>query len=488
MTTSQARYADNQANNLADKQADNPSKITKQARNAIVFIEYSYNRYSLATLTGVLEVDKRLEKMDILFLRAKKKKTLEDEANRQLAKNIVDLALGYDNLVVAISFHTPNVIAMGTTITLIRQHLEDAKLNNVTLIAGGPHPAGDPIGTLHMGTDVVIVGEGEVALPEFLDRLFSNQPYTDVLGLAFFEGAESEDGRDYKFTGRPKPIDLSDYPPFAPKYMRFSPIEIGRGCPWACKFCQTPFLMGGRMRFRSVESTLYYAEIGHSKGFKDVRFTTPVSFAYGSEDGRSVNLPAIEELLKPLSKLFGKEHVYFGSFPSEVRPENISAEALTLVQKYCGNDNLIIGAQSGSERMLKAIHRGHGTEDVIRAAQLILDFNMTANVDFIYGMPGETEEDIEDTKLLIEKLTSMGARVHSHSFMPLVGTPFSDQAPGKVDEGMRNWLEQLRGKGLEYGNWKSQEIIAEESTTYMAEQEAQFSSSKLRKNPTEGAS
>ena len=452
--------------NSAARYSNNSVATQKQARNAIVFIEYSYNRYSLATLTGVLEVDKRLEKMDILFLRAEKKKTLEDEANRQLANDIVALGSSYDTLVVAFSFHTPNVIAMGTTIALMRQYLEDAKLNNVTLIAGGPHPAGDPIGTLHMGTDVVIVGEGEVALPEFLDRRFANASYSDVLGLAYFEE------EDYKFTGRPKPIDLSDYPPFAPKYMRFSPIEIGRGCPWACKFCQTPFLMGGKMRYRSVESTLHYAEIGHSKGFKDVRFTTPVSFAYGSADGRSVNLAAIEELLKPLSKLFGKEHVYFGSFPSEVRPENISAEALTLVQKYCGNDNLIIGAQSGSERMLKAIHRGHGVDDVIRATQLILDFNMAANVDFIYGMPGETEEDIEDTKLLIEKLTSMGARVHSHSFMPLVGTPFSSEAPGKVDDGMRDWLEQLRGKGLEYGNWKSQEIIAEESTSFMAEQKS----------------
>ena len=456
------------APSTSTRYANSSTLTTKQrkARNAVVFIEYSYNRYSLATLTGVLEVDKRLEQMEILFLRAEKKKTLEDEANRQLAKDIADLASAFDQLVVAFSFHTPNVIAMGTTITLIKQELETNKLKNVTLIAGGPHPAGDPMGTLHMGTDVVIVGEGEVALPEFLDRLFSQQGYNDVLGLAYFQE------EDYVFTGRPKPVDLSDYPPFAPKHMRFSPIEIGRGCPWACKFCQTPFLMGGRMRYRSVESTLYYAEIGHSKGFKDVRFTTPVSFAYGSADGRSVNLDAIEELLKPLSKLFGKDHVYFGSFPSEVRPENISAEALTLVQKYCGNDNLIIGAQSGSERMLKAIHRGHGTEDVIRATQLILDFGMTANVDFIYGMPGETQEDIEATKLFIEKLTSMGARVHSHSFMPLVGTPFSSEAPGKVDDDMRDWLEQLRGKGLEYGNWKSQEVIAEESTNFMAEQAA----------------
>jgi len=49
---------------------------------------------------------------------------------------------------------------------------------------------------------------------------------------------------------------------------------------------------------------------------------------------------------------------------------------------------------------------------------------------------------------------------------------------------MRDWLEQLRGKGLEYGNWKSQEIIAEESTNFMAEQIAEQEVKQLNKYNT----
>ncbi len=429
-------------------------------KNAIVFVEYSYNRYSLAVLTGVLEEDERFNTLDIHFIKARKQEASDDKANSDLVKNILELAGKYKHLVVAFSFHTPNVIAMGYTISSLRDGLEHP--DQVFIIAGGPHPSGDPIGTLKMGAHVVVVGEGEVALPSLLEAYFVEQGYHDIKGLAFFDHKG-----EYCFTGRPKAINLSDYPPFALKHKRFAPIEIGRGCPWACKFCQTPFLMGGRMRYRSIESIIKYARLAKEYGYRDLRFITPVAFAYGSVDGRSVNIEVLTELLQATEKLFGKEHVYFGSFPSEVRPESITPETLGLVKRYCANDNIIIGAQSGSERMLKAIHRGHGVQEVLQATKLILTFGFKANVDFIFGMPGENKEDIAATIGLMRQLTQMGARVHSHTFMPLVGTPLSQARPGLVDEDTRGVLEVLQGQGLAYGHWREQETIASETTNFL---------------------
>ncbi len=431
-------------------------------KHALVFVEYSYNRYSLAVLTGVLEEDERFRKLDIHFVKARRQETLDDGANTDLEEATLELARKYKQLVVAFSFHTPNVIAMGHTIGSLREVLEQNKQNNTLIIAGGPHPSGDPIGTLKMGAHVVVIGEGEVALPNLLEAYFSDKAFNNIKGLAFFD-----DKGNHCFTGKPKPIDLSYYPPFAIKHKRFAPIEIGRGCPWVCKFCQTPFLMGGRMRYRSIESIIKYAELAKKHGYRDLRFITPVAFAYGSFDGRTVNLKILEELLQATEKLFGKEHVYFGSFPSEVRPENITSETLGLIKRYCANDNLIIGAQSGSERMLKAIHRGHGVTEVLRATKLILEFGFKANVDFIFGMPGESKEDITATISLMKQLTQMGARVHSHTFMPLVGTPFSQTNPGVVDEDTRGVLESLQGQGLAYGHWKEQETIASETTNFL---------------------
>jgi B12-binding domain/radical SAM domain protein len=430
------------------------------AKNAFAFVEYSYNRYSIAVLTGALEVDERMQEINIHFLKSNPK----NKNDTAFIDKALELANRYDRLVLAFSFHTPNVIPMAQTIGELREKLEQTHTDNVTLIAGGPHPSGDPLGTLEMGIDIVVVGEGEVALPNLLEKLYAGQSYANVQGISFLEN------RKYNFTGKPKPIDLSHYPAFAVKHKRYSPIEIGRGCPWACKFCQTPFLMGGKMRYRSVESTVKYAKLAKDFGIRDLRFITPVSFAYGSPDGRTTNPEAVEELLKGVSSIFGREHLFFGSFPSEVRPESVTPEMLTLVKKYCANDNIIIGAQSGSDTMLDAIHRGHDTDDVINAVKLIIEFGFAANVDFIFGMPGETQEDIDATLEFMKRLTDMGARVHSHTFMPLVGTPLSNSKPGVVDDKTKGMLELLRSRGLEYGHWKQQEAIAETTTKFVSQQ------------------
>jgi B12-binding domain/radical SAM domain protein len=433
-------------------------------KHAFAFIDYSYNRYSIAVLTGALEVDERMQDVAIHFLKSNPK----NERNAAFIDEALELAKRYDRLVLAFSFHTPNVIPMSQTIGELKQRLEHTHTDNVTLIAGGPHPSGDPIGTLEMGIDVVVVGEGEVVLPELLEKLYKSESYSNVLGISYFEDNQ------YRYTGKPKPIDLSDYPAFAVKHKRYSPIEIGRGCPWACKFCQTPFLMGGKMRYRSVESIVKYAKIAKEQMMiRDLRFITPVSFAYGSPDGRTTNPQAVEELLKGVSGLYGREHLFFGSFPSEVRPESVTPEMLNLVKKYCANDNIIIGAQSGSDTMLDKIHRGHTAHDVLNAVKLILEFGFTANIDFIFGMPGETRGDIEETLEFMKQLTSMGARVHSHTFMPLVGTPLSNGKPGVVDEKIKGVLEHLRSHGLEYGHWQQQEMIAKTTTHFVNRQVTQ---------------
>jgi B12-binding domain/radical SAM domain protein len=433
-------------------------------KTAFAFVEYSYNRYSIAVLAGALEADERMQDTDIHFLKSNPK----NERDTTFIEEVLELAKRYDKLILGFSFHTPNVIPMSQTIGELKQRLEQTHTDNVTLIAGGPHPSGDPLGTLEMGIDIVVVGEGEVVLPDLLEKLFRGESYSKVLGISFLE-----DG-NYRYTGKPKPIDLSDYPAFAVKHKRYSPIEIGRGCPWACKFCQTPFLMGGRMRYRSVDSTVKYAKIAKEQmNIRDLRFITPVSFAYGSPDGRTTNPEAVEELLKGVSSIYGREHLFFGSFPSEVRPESVTPEMLTLVKKYCANDNIIIGAQSGSETMLEAIHRGHSAQDVMNAVKLILEFGFIANVDFIFGMPGETQEDIDTSLDFMKRLTDMGARVHSHTFMPLVGTPLSNGQPGVVDEKTKGMLEALRSRGLEYGHWKQQEVIAETTTQFVNQQASQ---------------
>jgi B12-binding domain/radical SAM domain protein len=193
----------------------------------------------------------------------------------------------------------------------------------------------------------------------------------------------------------------------------------------------------------------------------DIRFISPNAFAYGSSDGKQINIEALEDLLKSIREVIGnKGRIFFGTFPSEVRPEFVIPEAVELVKRYCNNDNLVIGGQTGSERMLKFIHRGHSVEDIYKAVEITIKLGLKANVDFIFGLPGETEEDKIQTLRVIKDLTKMGARIHAHTFIPLVGTPFGDMKPGKIDEKTRKEIQRLISQGKLYGEWEKQERIA----------------------------
>jgi B12-binding domain/radical SAM domain protein len=256
-------------------------------------------------------------------------------------------------------------------------------------------------------------------------------------------------------------VDLDAYPPLGIEHRRFGPIEITRGCPCACAFCQTSFLFGGRMRHRSVERVVYWVRQAMARGYSYLRFVTPNAFAYQSPDnGQTPNLEAIEHLLREMAGLVGRELVFFGTFPSEVGPETVTPEAVALVRRYCGNDNLIFGAQTGSDRLLRALRRRHTVADVYRAAEVIVDGGLTPVVDVIFGLPGEEAEDVAATVQLVEDLAAMGAVLHTHTFMPLPGTPLEDAPPGRVDPALHPLLDRLASQGHQVGQWRKQEEIA----------------------------
>jgi B12-binding domain/radical SAM domain protein len=197
------------------------------------------------------------------------------------------------------------------------------------------------------------------------------------------------------------------------------------------------------------------------RGYSYLRFVTPNAFAYGSEDnGRTANLEAIEHLLQEMAALVGRERVYFGTFPSEVGPETVTPEAVALVRRYCGNDNLIFGAQTGSDRLLRTLRRSHSVADVYRAAEIIVAGGLRPVVDLIFGLPGEEAEDAAATLRLMEDLVSLGAVLHTHTFMPLPGTPLENAPPGRVDPVLHPLLDRLASEGHQIGQWRKQEEIA----------------------------
>ena len=339
-------------------------------RAGLAFVTTRLNKNSVAVLAGLLEGDARLEELELLFLR-------DDET---LPSRFGQAMATHERLLVACSFCSPQRDHVGDVLRRLRAVARGAR-RPVVFLAGGPHPSGDPRGTLELGFDLVVVGEGEETFPKLIRRLLGGGGLSDVGGLVY------RGGEAIVRTGRAQRVRALDaYPPFASGHHRFGPIEITRGCPFACSFCQTSFLFGSKPRHRSPDVVAEWTRVAHRHGIPFMRFVSPNALSYGSDDGRRPNLAAVEELLLRVGSIVGRERVYLGSFPSEVRPEMVTDEAMALIKRLAGNENITIGAQSGSPRVLESIHRGHTVEDVHRACETALRHGLLPNVDVIFGL------------------------------------------------------------------------------------------------------
>lgn len=420
-----------------------------QRRIAFVAFYQKHNIYSFNALIGAIETEELLNDIKIHVIRGYD--NLIDELNSIINNN--------DRVIVGISFFTTQLWEIKDLIKDLRKKYS----RKVFLIAGGPHPTGDPFGTLKMGFDLVVVGEGEETIIEIIKKVKKNEDIFKIKGISFYN-----ENNNYIYTGKRQPIDLDKYPPLPRKNIKFGAIEITRGCPFVCHFCQTPYLSGTNPRHRSIESICNTVKFMKKYNKTDIRFISPNSFSYGSIDGKELNLTKLEDLLKQISHIIkpnGK--LFLGSFPSEVRPEHVNKETLGLVLKYAANDNIVIGAQSGSQKILDLCNRGHTVEDVYKAVELTIKSNLKANVDFIFGLPDEIEEDVDLTIKLIKDISDMGARIHTHTFMPLPQTLFAKKPFQRINKRIIKIITELNSKGLAYGEWKKQEKMAIKITKYL---------------------
>ncbi len=417
---------------------------------ALVFYYSRKHKYSINALLGSIEQDEELKTINTFLY----------ENPQDLIKGLRELQDNYKNIIVGISFFTTELWDIFELVGSIKKIGK-----NHLLIAGGPHPSGDPEGALKMGFDLVVRGEGEETLKELLKKFLKEEEFKDTKGIYYVENG------NIHFTGLRPPASLDSLFPFSLKHNKFGPIEITRGCAYGCYYCQTPRIFGAKPRHRSKEVVWEYVKILKNRGLGDIRFITPSFLSYGSEDGKTPNLEAVEEFLSGVRQIVKNEgRIFVGTFPSEVRPEHVTPESLKLIKKYANNNNIIIGMQSGSDRILNLIHRGHTVEDGIRAVRYTLESGLIPKVDFIFGLPFEEEEDQLKSMEVMKRLIEMGAIIHAHTFLPLPGTPFGKYKPSKLSPKLKDFLNRYSSKGRVFGDWREQEELGLKISEYIISQ------------------
>jgi len=327
------------------------------------------------------------------------------------------------------------------------------RYSNLILVAGGPHASGDPSGVLRLGFDIAFIGESEISFPSYLKSLIDGGDVFKTPGIAYLE-----DNR-IRFNKVVRVGSLDEYPPYAVRAGLYNPIELTRGCPFGCGFCQVTRLFGVVPRHRSIDNVIENVECMIRVGVRDIRFITPNSLGYGSRDGVKPELDILEEFLSRLHNIVVSRYggrIFYGSFPSEARPEFVSEDTARILKKYTSGKRVIIGAQSGSNRVLKLLNRGHLIEDVLNAVEILRRYDFRVDVDFIFGLPYEDDEDVELTIKAMERIIELGGIIHAHYFMPLPATPLFKYKPKPIHPKILKFLNKYEGRGRVFGYWRRQ--------------------------------
>ncbi|TFG04962.1 MAG: TIGR04013 family B12-binding domain/radical SAM domain-containing protein [Promethearchaeota archaeon] len=407
---------------------------------ALIAMASSKNWYSYAPLFASLDDYNLFDKYDP-FLLKKRTKTYIQKITQK-----------YDHCVFAFSFYTHEAPSIIKEVRMIK---ESHPPDQITFIAGGPHPSGNPFQTLQLGFDIVVKGEGEWIFPRLLECLFKNEDLGSLKGICYLNRN--------RFCESPPPdlLPLDQYKTYSQRFQLYPPIEITRGCPFACKYCEVTYLFGQIMRHRSIETILdivkHYQQIFTGRRTTDIRFISPNSLAYGSNDGRSPNPEKIITLIRSIHEL-GKDNlrIFFSSFPSETRPEFISTSLLEQIAPFISNEQIAFGAQSGSDRVLKLIGRAHTVQDVRNATYAVIDAHFIPLIDFILGLPVERPADQYLTLDLIKELIQLKCKIRIHYFMPLAGTPYENANSVAIEPTILSELGRYAQEGSIEGNLDTQ--------------------------------
>ena len=404
-------------------------------KDAVVLGYWKTIKYSVHVLLGAAEEHGLHKYLDFYIV------SLDDVLN-----TINKLRTKYSKITYMQTLLTTDLLTRHKMLTEINRKLREL---GFVSIAGGPHATGDPFGTvISLGFKYAFLGEVEDLLPEVIELGLGYRDPSSVTGIFYVESDK------FLFKGKGFTKELDKYPPFSPRFGLFNPIEITRGCHHSCSFCQVSYIHTARIRHRSVENIKFWCRYLISKGIRDLRFITPDALSYENpKTGQDFT-----ELLSELSTLRSiGGRIYFGTFPSEIRPEKINKEVAKLLKTYVDNRRVNIGAQSGSDELLKKIKRGHTSDDVLNAMEALNSVDLTAEVDYIIGLPDETLEDQRLTIEHMKKVINMGGKIRIHYFIPLPGTPYALRKPSEIPLWLRHELMKLVGSGKARGNWLNQE-------------------------------
>jgi radical SAM superfamily enzyme YgiQ (UPF0313 family) len=310
-----------------------------------------------------------------------------------------------------------------------------AKQNGCTVIVSSSDSTDRYEMYLNKGADFILMGEAELALLELLNILSNNETdFLSIQGIAF-----KQNGNLIKTVKRnvikeldalPFPAwDLIDIEPYRKMWLNstgYFSINVGttRGCPFKCNWCAKP-IYGNRYNSRSPENVVAELKILKEKfHFDHIWFCDDI---FGLKPGWVLHFADLVESESLKLK-----------FKIQARADLLLQENYIRDLARAGCDNIWMGAESGSQKILDAMDKGTTVEQIYESTKLIKKYGMKPSFFIQFGYPGETKVDIEKTIKMISTLLPHDIGI-SVSY-PLPGTKFYEKVQAELKE-KTNWTD-----------------------------------------------
>lgn len=293
--------------------------------------------------------------------------------------------------IIGITATTPTFESAKIVAKIVRDIFKDS-----LIVIGGVHVTSLPEAALKEGCfDLGVLGEGEYTFLELVQRFEKEgkASFRDIKGLAYREDSKIfvnerrpfiQDLDELPFPARHLLPPLSSYRPTPASYKRL-PVGVlmsSRGCPYRCAFCDRS-VFGTRYRMRSVENILNEVEeLINKYGAREIRFF---------DDTITIKKKKLFELVDRM-----KERGIKVPWTAQSRVDAITPEVLKKL-KEGGCWQLLVGVESGDDRMLQIMNKGVTVAQNARAVELMNKYKMGIRADFLVGVPGETRESLKKT-------------------------------------------------------------------------------------------
>lgn len=287
---------------------------------------------------------------------------------------------------------------------------------------------------LEVGADAVILGESEVTLKELVGRWGTKEEWNAVPGIAFLDQGDVQRTAPRAVMRQldelPLPAwDLIDLGPYRAIWMRsqghFSlNLATTRGCPFKCNWCAKP-IYGNRYNSRSPEHVVNEIEW--------LRTMSAPEHIWFADDIFGLK-PGWVQRFRDVLQERGVKIRYKIQSRVDLLLENDTIDALVA----SGLEEVWVGAESGSQRILDAMDKGTKVEQIHQATRLLRSKGVRVCFFLQFGYLDETEEDVERTIRMVEELMPDDIGV-SISY-PLPGTSFHERVKDELS-GKANWTD-----------------------------------------------